>query len=86
MDITTLEQAQEEILRLQGELSQITTERDTLSQNNETLTNQLNESRTLCQKFFNQLRAGTDQNREENQDDEKEPPSCEDYALTLNIL
>lgn len=53
----TLEEAQEQILDLQGQLSEVQNERDSLSQNNETLAAELEKVRTLNQKYFNQLTA-----------------------------
>lgn len=80
----TLEEAQAEILRLQEENTQLTNERDTLSQNNTTLTEELNQVRTLNQKYFNKLTA---QYSKQTLDDEEEEhvPTCEEFAKTLHI-
>lgn len=80
----TLEEAQAEIIRLTDELTERTNERDTLSQNNETLTAELNEVRTLNQQYFNRLIQQQNPAEDKN-DDDKEVPSCEDFAKTLNI-
>lgn len=80
----TLETAQAEILRLQGENTELRNERDTLSQNNETLTNELTQVRTLNQQYFNKLSAQYS-NQDEDEDEDETPLSCEDFAKTLNI-
>lgn len=53
----TLEEAQEQIVDLQQQLTERTNERDTLSQDNESLKGELEKVRTLNQKYFNQLTA-----------------------------
>ena len=83
-NIETLAQAQEEILRLETENTELRNERDTLSQNNESLTRELNETQKLNQKYFNQLRAQNSDTEDENDDDDQEVPSCEEFAKTLN--
>ena len=83
MPFDTLETAQAEILRLQEENTRLTNERDTLSQNNETLTGELAQVRTLNQEYFNKL---TQQySPQEKEEEEEEPPTCEEFAKTLNI-
>lgn len=86
-EFNTLEDAREEILRLQEELTERTNERDTLSQNNNTLTEELEKVRKLNQKYFNKLSA-QNSNQEEEEEEEEGPPfqTCEDFAKTLNIL
>lgn len=80
----TLEEAQAEILRLEQANTELTNERDTLSQNNNNLTTELERVRTLNQQYFNQLR--TQYEPKQKEDQEPEPiPSCEDFAKTLNI-
>lgn len=81
----TLEEAQAEILRLQEANTELTNERDTLSQNNDTLTQELESVRKLNQQYFNKLSAQYSPNPETSED-EDEAPSCEDFAKTLNIL
>lgn len=82
----TLEKAQAEILRLNQELTARTNERDTLSQNNENLTKELGEVRTLNQNYFNQLSAQYSHQEEEKEEDEDQDPiSCEEFAKTLKI-
>lgn len=86
-EITTLEQAQERIVELTEENAQLKTERDTLSKNNETLTSDLENQRTLTQKYFNKLIAQEEtDNQNENGDDEGDDvPTCEEFAKTLNL-
>lgn len=85
MPFKTLEEAQAEILRLNEALTETRNERDTLSQNNATLTQELEAQRTLNQTYFNKLNAQYSQEADET-DDEEEVPTCEDFAKTLNIL
>lgn len=84
-DVNTLEEARAEILRLQEANTELTNERDTLSQNNNTLTQELESVRKLNQQYFNKLSAQYSPNQEPSED-EDEAPSCEDFAKTLNIL
>lgn len=84
-EINTIEEARAEILRLQGQVTELTNERDTLSQNNNTLTKELESVRKLNQQYFNKLSAQYSQEPDKT-DIEEEVPSCEDFAKTLNIL
>lgn len=84
MPFDTLEAAQAEIVRLNDELTERTNERDTLSQNNETLTSELEQVRTLNQKYFNKLIA--QHSDPDGGGKEEEPaPSCEEFANTLKF-
>lgn len=82
----TLEQAREAIVDLQARVTELTNERDTLSQNNNQLTQELESVRTLNQKYFNKLSAQFQDQEGKNDNEDKEAPSCEDFAKTLNIL
>ena len=84
-EFKTLEEAQAEIIRLNEELTARTNERDTLSQNNATLTTELEGVRKLNQQYFNKLSQQYIPTEDKN-DDEKEVPSCEDFAKTLQIF
>jgi len=84
-EITTLEQAQAEIIRLQEANTLLTNERDTLSQNNVTLTGELESVRKLNQQYFNKLSQQYFPAEDKN-DAEDEVPSCEDFAKTLHII
>lgn len=79
----TIEEAQAEILRLQEENTRLTNERDTLSQNNATITEELGKVRTLNQQYFNKLSA--QYSKQEEEDEPEDVPSCEDFARTLTI-
>lgn len=81
----TLEEAQAEIVRLQEANTELTNERDTLLQNNETLTGELESVRKLNQQYFNKLSAQYSQ-EPDKKDDVEEVQSCEDFARTLNIF
>ena len=84
-EITTLEQAQERIIELTDENAQLKTERDTLSENNKTLASDLENQRTLTQKYFNKLIAQEDDDQDTDGDDEgDEVLTCEEFAKTLN--
>lgn len=82
----TIEDAQEKILELQGKVTELTNERDTLSQNNKNLSSELESVRTLNQKYFNKLSAQFQDQEDKTKNDDKEVQSCEDFAKTLNIL
>ena len=81
----TLEEAQAEIIRLNEQVTELTNERDTLSQNNTTLTGELESVRKLNQ-HFNTLSAQYSQEPDKTDNDDEEVQSCEDFAKTLNIL
>lgn len=82
----TLEEAQAEIIRLNEQVTELTNERDTLSQNNTTLTGELESVRKLNQQYFNKLSAQYSHDGDKKDDDEEEVPTCEDFAKTLDIL
>lgn len=82
----TLEEAQAEIIRLQEQVTQLTNERDTLSQNNTTISGELESVRKLNQQYFNKLSQQFVPAEGKKDDDEKEAPSCEDFAKTLEII
>lgn len=84
MPFDTLEEAQAEILRLQGVNTELTNERDTLSQNNKALTEDLEKVRTLNQNYFNRLVAQSSP-QTEKEDDTPDAPSCEEFAKTIKI-
>lgn len=80
----TLEEAQERILEMQEQIDSLTTERDTLSQNNEQLTSDLENQRTLTQKYFNRLIAQENDDQNDGGDEEgDEVLSCDEFAKTL---
>lgn len=85
-EFNTLEEAQAEIIRLNEALTERTNERDTLSQNNATLTGELESVRKLNQQYFNKLSAQYSQEPDKTDNEEEEVQSCEDFAKTLNIL
>lgn len=80
----TLEAAQAEILRLQEANTALQNERDTLSQNNENLTQELGQVRTLNQQYFNKL--CMQYSPQQDEPEEPEVPSCEDFAKSLKIF
>lgn len=87
MEINTIEEARAEIIRLNEELTERTNERDTLSQNNATLTQELEDVRKLNQQYFNKLSQQYSPQEDKTDNEEKEVPSCEEFAKThYNIL
>ena len=85
-EINTLEEARAEILRLNEQVTTLTNERDTLSQNNTTLSGELESVRKLNQQYFNKLSQQFIPTEDKNNDGEEEVPTCEDFAKTLNII
>lgn len=79
----TLEQAQERILELESELEARTAERDTLLQNNNELTTNLENARRLNQKLFERVEAQKSEEARPQEDDEA--PTCEEFAKTIII-
>lgn len=80
----TLEQAQAQILELREQITQLTTEKETLSKNNETLTGELDSVKKLNQQYFLKLSQQYIP-AEGKKDNDEEAPSCVDFAKTLNI-
>lgn len=81
----TLEEAQAQIVDLQEQLTEARNERDTLSQNNEALSTENESLRKLNQKYFNKLSAHYSDPAGKKDEDDKEAPTCEEFAKTLNI-
>lgn len=82
----TLEEAQAKILEQQETITQLTTEKETLSQNNNDLTTELESVKRLNQQYFNKLSQQYLPEEDKKDDEEKEVPSCEEFAQSLNIL
>lgn len=80
----TPEEMQERILELTEQINNLTTERDSLSQENETLRGESENLRTLNQKYFNKLIA-QESDTEEKETADEPTPTCEEFALSLNI-
>ena len=81
----TLEEAQAEIVRLNDQITEITNERDTLSQNNNTLTEDNERLRRLNQSYFNRISAQFPSQAGETDNKDDEPVTCEEFAKTLQI-
>lgn len=84
MPYDTLETAQERILELEEELENVRMERNTLSENNSSLTTECENLRILNQKYFNRLVA-QDNTGKPKEEEEPEIMSCEDFAKTINL-
>jgi len=82
MPIETIEQAQERILELETQLTELTNERDTLSENNKNLSHDLEAARTLNQKLFERV---TTKETPEDDDEGDDVESCEDFAKKLSF-
>lgn len=82
----TLEEAQEQILTLNEQLLSITGERDTLLEDNKNLSNEVENLRTLNQKYFNKLIAQEgDTKNDVDKKEGEEVPTCEEFAKTINL-
>lgn len=81
----TLEEAQAEIVRLNEELTNANNDKQTLSQNNENLSKELEQVRTINQQYYNRLMAQFSEPEGKKEDKEEEAPSCEEFAKTLKI-
>lgn len=81
----TLEEAQAQIIELQEKNTELENERDTLSQQNKTLTEDIERVRTLNQKYFEKLsmQTLTTDNKPETKEDDI--VSCEEFAKTINL-
>ena len=85
-EFNTLEEARAEIIRLNEQVTELTNERDTLSQNNTTLTGELESVRKLNQQYFNKLSQQFVPTEGKKDKADEEAPSCEDFAKTLEII
>ena len=82
---TTLEDAQSMILDLQQRLTEVETERDSLSQNNAQLSADLARVRTKNQEYFEKLSSYYSPTPDKPNEPEKEVESCEEFAAKLTI-
>ena len=84
MAYDTLEQAQARILELDDQIKELTTERDSLSQDNESKDQTIAELKTQNQKYFNRLMAQEDDTeKDDKEEEEPEIPTCEEFATDL---
>ena len=79
----TLEEAQDRILELEGQLETVTTERDKLSSDNTELAKNLENARTLNQKLFDRVAVAKSEGA--STEDEDDVPTCEEFAKTIHI-
>lgn len=84
-EIKTLEEAKAEIVRLNTELTNANNDKQTLSQNNENLSKELEQVRTINQQYYNRLMAQFSEPEGKNDDEDEEAPTCEEFAKTLKI-
>lgn len=85
MPINTIEEARDRILELEGQITELTNERDTLSQNNNALSTELESVRKLNQKYFDRLSAQYSEPEEEEEEEKDKPLSCAEFAINLKI-
>lgn len=85
MEINTIEEARDRILDLESQVTELTNERDTLSQNNNTLSTELESVRRLNQKYFDRLSAQYSETEEEEEEEKDKPLSCAEFAKNLKI-
>ncbi len=84
MAYDTLESAQARILELDDLVKDLTTERDSLSQDNKAKDSEIADLKTLNQKYFNRLQAEKDGDPgKPNEEDEPDIPTCEEFATDL---
>ena len=81
----TLEEAQARIVELDEQIKTVSADRDTLSEQNNSLTSEIENLRTINQIYFNKLQAQDDSSAPEKEEDEPDVPSCEDFAKTIKI-
>lgn len=84
MPFNTLEEAQAEILRLNEELTAANTERENYRTQVSDLTKENEKVRELNQRYFLKLSAQYNP-VPHSETEEDSPPSCEDFAKTINI-
>ena len=85
MPYNTLEEAQARILELEDTVADLTTERDTLSQDNETLRGDVDRYRTLSQKYFDRLVVQEETIEKTDGEPDEDIPTCEEFARDLKI-
>lgn len=78
----TQEEMQSRILELEDRERELTAERDALSQNNETLTRDLENARAYNTQLFNRVRQQDDQHGGKH-DETKETVKCVDFARSI---
>lgn len=81
----TIEEAQAEIVRLTDELNKANNDKETLSQNNANLTEEINKVRTINQDYYNRLMAQNSDPEGKQTEEDEEAPTCEEFAKTLTI-
>lgn len=80
----TPEEMQERILKLEEENKGLTAERDTLLENNKSLTEDIERVRAVNQRYFEKLSMQDDSGNDDDEDEEQ-TPTCEEFAKTLHI-
>lgn len=80
----TPEEMQERILQLEEENKGLTAERDTLLENNKTLTDDIQRVRAVNQRYFEKL-SMQEGSQNDDEDEEETAPSCEEFAKTIQL-
>ena len=84
-EVNTLEEAKAELVRVSEEYDKLENEKNTLSLNNEQLTNELNTVRTINQEYYLKITASHSE-PEEPEEEEPEETTLEDFAKTINMI
>lgn len=79
----TLEELQEQLLALKDQLEAEKIKNGTLSDDNEIQKTEIEELRTLNQKYFNKLMVQEEHPGKNDEEEEPEIPSCEEFAKEL---
>lgn len=85
MAYETLEAAQQRIVELEEEEVQNAANIKTLSDENEKLKNDIENLRTLNQKYFNKLIAQDDSKKIPDDEEGEKVPTCEEFAAALKF-
>lgn len=78
----TLESAQARILELEQQLESVTNERDTLSEDNNTLNERVTQLSDRCQNFFNQI-IQQRENPGEDEEEDEDGPTLEEFTNSI---
>lgn len=79
----TIEELQQQNLDLQAQVEELTAARDALQGEKDTLTADLERAREWNQKLY--LRIQGDIKKPEEDEDDKDVPTCEEFALTYKL-
>lgn len=81
----TLEEAQAQIIELKEKNTELENEKESLTQQNKALAEDVERVRTLNQKYFEKLSMQTLSPESQKETKEEEIVSCEEFAKTINL-